>query len=48
MAGRVWWEGRWRVRQDDEVPGGGVGSAIDKDSETRTFNIKFANSQPMG
>lgn len=48
MAGRVWWEGRWRVRQDDEVPEGGVGSAIDKDSETRTFNIKFANSQPMG
>ena len=48
VAGRVWWEGRWKVRQDDEVPGGGVGSAIDKDSETRTFNIKFANSQPMG
>ena len=43
-----WGPGRWRVRQDDEVPGGGVGSAIDKDSETRTFNIKFANSQPNG
>lgn len=30
VAGRVWWEGRWRVRQDDEVPGGGVGSAIER------------------
>lgn len=48
VRGTVQWERRWRVRQDDEIPGGGVGSAIDKDSEPRTFNIKFANSQPMG
>ena len=39
---------RRRVRQEDEVPGGGVGSAIDKDSEPSTLNIKFANSQPVG